>query len=116
LRPSLLDGAQRRARERLTAIRLNPALVTRRIEEGRRSLEALWRIAAQAHPDKPLEKGYARVEDRQGRTLSSAAAAREAGRLRLVFGDGKLDASAGDGLERPRRTTYAAKPDHPKLL
>ena len=76
----------------------------------------MWRIAAQAHPDKPLEKGYARVEDREGRTLTSAASAREAGRLRLVFGDGKVDASVGDALERPRRPAYAAKPDHPKLL
>jgi exodeoxyribonuclease VII large subunit len=116
LRPSLLDATQRRARERLGAIRLQPALVTRRIEDGRRTLTALWRIAAQAHPDKPLEKGYARIEDGQGRTLISAAAAREAGRLRLVFGDGKVEASVRDALERPRRPSYARTSEHPKLL
>ena len=121
LRPSMLEGAVRRGRERLAAVRLDPMLVGRRIEQGRRTLDSLWRIAAQAHPDKPLEKGYARVEDREGRTLMSAAAAREAGKLRLVFADGKLDASVGDGVERARPRAYSgakdpAKIKQPKLL
>ncbi len=96
-------------------MRLDPALVRRRIDEGRRTLDSLWRIAAQAHPDRPLAKGYARIEDREGHTLISAEAARAAGRLRLVFGDGKVDAAVGDGVERPRRGTYV-KPEQPKLL
>ena len=116
LRPSLLQANLRRGRERLQSVRLDPAQVMRRIEDGRRTLESLWRIAAQAHPDKPLEKGYARVEDREGRTLTSAKAAREAARLRLVFADGKVDASTGEGVERPRRGAYPAKPEQPKLL
>ncbi len=116
LRPSLLNAGLRRARERLQAVRLDPVLVTRRLAEGRRTLDGLWRIAAQAHPDKPLEKGYARIEDREGRTLISADAARTAGKLRLVFGDGNVDASVGERLERPRRPPYAAPNEHPKLL
>jgi exodeoxyribonuclease VII large subunit len=96
IRPSLLDFSLRRSRERL---------------------DGLWRIAQLAHPNKPLERGYARVEDRNGKTLMSAAAAREAGRLRLVFGDGRVDAIAGEGLERPRRGTYRQpKADQPKLF
>jgi exodeoxyribonuclease VII large subunit len=94
LRPSLLLSAHRRARERL---------------------EALWRVAQLAHPNKPLERGYARVEDRQGRTLISAAAAREAARLRLIFADGGVDAVTGEGVERPRRPAYRAG-EQPKLL
>ncbi|HEY0446296.1 MAG TPA: exodeoxyribonuclease VII large subunit [Allosphingosinicella sp.] len=117
LRPSLLDASMRRGRERLAAVRLDKALVLRRIEEGRRTLDSLWRIAAQAHPDRPLAKGYARIEDREGRTLVSAAAAKAAGRLRLVFGDGKVDASVADGLERARRGPYVTgKGEQPKLL
>jgi len=121
LRPSLLAGAARRGRERLAAVRLEPVLVGRRIEQGRATLDSLWRIAAQAHPDKPLEKGYARVEDRGGRTLISAAAAREAGKLRLVFADDTLDASIGDGVEPPRPRAYSPakgsdRPGQPKLL
>jgi len=115
LRPSLLDSNLRRGRERLHAVRLNPALVQRRIEEGRRTLDSLWRIAAQAHPDKPLAKGYARIEDQEGHTLISAEAARAAVRLRLVFGDGRVDATVG-GVERARRGSYAGKPEQPKLL
>jgi exodeoxyribonuclease VII large subunit len=117
LRPPLLAAALRRGRERLGAVRLDPRLVLRRVEDGRRSLDALWRIAAQAHPDKPLERGYARVEDREGKTLISAAAARAAGRLRLVFADGRLDVSAADGVEPARRRPYSGgKSEQPKLL
>jgi len=115
LRPSLLHTQQRRSRERLAAVRLDPQLVLRRIEEGRRTLEALWRIAAQAHPNRPLEKGYVRVEDRTGHVLVSSTAARAAGKLRLVFGDGRVDAQVTGGVERTRRDTYS-KGEQPKLL
>jgi exodeoxyribonuclease VII large subunit len=97
LRPGLLAAVHRRSRERL---------------------DALWRVAQLAHPNKPLERGYARVEDKAGHTLMSAATARSAGRLRLVFADGALDAVAGEGVERPRRPSYRAPPtgDQPKLI
>ncbi|MFL6861588.1 MAG: exodeoxyribonuclease VII large subunit [Allosphingosinicella sp.] len=99
LRPGLLEGSWRRAKERL---------------------EALWRVAELAHPSRPLQRGYARVEDRDGHTLVSAAAAKAAKRLRLVFGDGDLEASVGDGpgpVERARRPAYGRPvPHQPKLL
>jgi exodeoxyribonuclease VII large subunit len=97
LRPGLLVGAHRRGRERL---------------------EALWRVALLAHPNRPLERGYARVEDRQGRTLITAAAAREAARLRLVFGDGDVEAVVGGAaVERPKRPSYGRPAsEQPKLL
>jgi exodeoxyribonuclease VII large subunit len=117
LRPSLLGMVIRRAEERLRAARLSPAPALRKIEDGRRMLDALWRVAAQAHPDKPLARGYARVEDRQERTLVTAGAAKAAGRLRLVFGDGRVDVSVGEGLERQRRGSYVElKADQPKLF
>jgi len=97
LRPGLLSGAHNRARERL---------------------DALWRVAQLAHPNRPLERGYARVEDRSGKTLISASAARAAGRLRLVFADGAAEASIySAGVERGRRGAYL-KPagEQPKLL
>jgi exodeoxyribonuclease VII large subunit len=98
LRPGLLEGALRRSRERL---------------------DGLWRVAQLAHPNRPLERGYARVEDRNGKTLMSAAAARAAGRLKLIFGDGDLEANAGagPGVERPRRPAYLRPAaEQPKLL
>ncbi|MGE0180188.1 MAG: exodeoxyribonuclease VII large subunit [Sphingomonas sp.] len=90
LRPGLLRAAHQRASERLAA---------------------LWRIAGLAHPDRPLRKGYARIADRAGQTLTSATAARAARRLRLVFADGEVAASvdsAGGGKKPPV--------DQPKLL
>jgi exodeoxyribonuclease VII large subunit len=68
------------------------------------------------HPNRPLERGYARVEDREGRTLVAAKAARVAHRLNLVFGDGTVGATVDDGVERPRRASYLAKGDQPKLF
>jgi exodeoxyribonuclease VII large subunit len=96
LRPALLEAAHRRAKERL---------------------DALWRVALLAHPNKPLERGYARVENRDRRTIMSAAAAREANRLRLIFHDGEVEASTGETVERPKRTAHNKdKGDQPKFL
>jgi len=97
LRPGLLEGAHRRARERL---------------------DALWRVAGLVHPNRPLERGYARIEDRSGRTLISARAARQARLLRLVFHDGAVEAVAGEGEARPvpRKPSAPAKVEQPKLL
>ncbi|HET9429319.1 MAG TPA: exodeoxyribonuclease VII large subunit [Allosphingosinicella sp.] len=95
LRPNLLVAIERRARERL---------------------EALWRVAELAHPNRPLERGYARVEDRHGRVLVSAATAREARLLSLVFGDGRLEVAAGDSPGRPPGARPRGKADQPKLL
>jgi exodeoxyribonuclease VII large subunit len=96
LRPNLLLAAQRRGRERL---------------------EALWRVAQLAHPNKPLERGYARVEDRHRHTLISAASARAAGDLRLVFGDGAVEASVGTAPAKPRRSPRTGAPgEQPTLL
>jgi len=99
-----------------TAGALRPGLLVAAHRRGTERLEALWRVAQLAH--RPLERGYARVEDRAGKTLISAAAAREAGSLRLVFADGQVDAEAGaPALERPRRAPYRGpKTDHPRLL
>jgi exodeoxyribonuclease VII large subunit len=107
LRPGLLQGAHRRAAERLAA---------------------LWRVAELAHPNRPLERGYARVENRAGRTLVSAAAAREAGHLKLVFSDDVVEAIVGDASppppppaaptpqRRPAKRGAGAGPEQPNLL
>ena len=96
MRPGLLVAAHRRARERL---------------------DALWRVALLAHPNRPLERGYARVEDRDGHTLISAEAARKARLLQLIFHDGRVDASVGDtGGAAPRRKGTDGKVEQPKLL
>mgnify|MGYP004501583383 CR=1 FL=1 len=113
LRPAVLNQRIARERARLTAARLRPELVTRRVEEGRQRLANLWRVAEQLHPDRPLARGYARVEGRDGAVVSNVAAAKAAGGVTLVFADGKVAAR----VEGARAPSYGRpKPEQPNLL
>jgi exodeoxyribonuclease VII large subunit len=114
--PRALRGRLDRARGELghAGGALRPGLLTSIHARARERLDALWRIAELAHPNRPLARGYARVEDRGGRTLISAQAAQQARLLRLVFGDGSVDASVADGGTSLRRASV--KPEQPKLL
>lgn len=106
-------AAHARADIQEVAPRLRPGLVIQRIDHARQRLGDLWRLAALAHPDRPLERGFVRVTDRSGQTIVHAAAARAAGRLSLRFADGTVDASVeGAALERGAPPAYRrpAKP------
>jgi exodeoxyribonuclease VII large subunit len=92
---------------------LRPALLQTRVTRGRERLAGLWRLAEQLHPDKPLARGYARVEDRDGHTLATAAAAKAAGAVTLVFAEGRIAARVEGGARAPYNRD---KPDQPKLL
>ncbi|HMI21103.1 MAG TPA: exodeoxyribonuclease VII large subunit [Sphingomonas sp.] len=113
LRPGLLAAKVARGKERLAGVRLRPALVTARIADGRDRLGRLWRLAEQLHPDRPLARGYARVEARDGKVVGSSSAAKAAGAVTLVFADGRVAARVEGGgrpaMERP-------KPEQPTLL
>ena len=113
LRPSLLAGKVSRGRERLVAIRLRPALVNARIVEARDRLSRLWRLAEQLHPDRPLSRGYARVEARDGRVVADTGAAKAAGAVTLVFADGRVGARVEGGT---RPAMERSKPEQPTLL
>ena len=64
----------------------------------RRELERLA-LALGAHdPSRTLERGYALVQDPHGEPLGSAAAARDAGDVRLRFHDGVLGARVDEEL------------------
>jgi exodeoxyribonuclease VII large subunit len=70
-------------------------------------------MAELVHPDRPLSRGFVRVTDRHGKTLTRAADARAARELRLRFGDGEVEAtvngaSAPPRVERPPRRSYIA--------
>jgi exodeoxyribonuclease VII large subunit len=98
-----------RADMNLVAGRLRRDLVDRQIGQLTEKLAALWKMAELVHPDRPLEKGFARVTTRDGTTLTRAADARAAQDLRLHFGDGEVDATVGTGrarVERPPRRPY----------
>ena len=60
----------------------------------RRSRLSALEIALAAHdPDRTLARGYALVTDRAGEVVTSAAAARQAGDVRLRFGDAAVGAT-----------------------
>jgi exodeoxyribonuclease VII large subunit len=102
--------------------RLRAELLERKVERLSEKLAAVWKMAELVHPERPLSKGFVRVTDRAGQTLTSADAARSARALSLHFKDGLLAATAGEGapaaplppattpprVERKARATYVA--------
>jgi exodeoxyribonuclease VII large subunit len=111
LRPALLQARLGRAQERLASVRLERRLVDRPVIQAREQLDRLWRVAQSLHPDKPLERGYARVEKRGGGVVASAGAAQAAGALTLHFHDGPVDTR----VERAARPAYD-KPQQDSLF
>ena len=114
--PRALAARAAHARADLSAVapRLRSELLSDRVSRARDQLASLWRLAELAHPDRPLKRGFARVTDRAGKTLTHAADAIAARELKLHFGDGTVDATAGTEpsgparVERPRRAPYVA--------
>jgi exodeoxyribonuclease VII large subunit len=114
--PRALAARSAHARADLSAVapRLRSELLTERISRSKDRLASLWRLAELAHPDRPLSRGFARVTDRAGKTLTHAAEAIAARDLTLHFGDGVVDATTGRDtsspprVERSRRRTYVA--------
>jgi len=115
LSPQALQRSCRDAKRRLGQVRLVPALVERPLAQKREKLDALWRLASQFHPEKPLQRGYAIVRDADGNALTNAASARKHAALELQFADGRLGVHASDSdrplparKPAPRKTPPAA--------
>jgi exodeoxyribonuclease VII large subunit len=89
-----------RADLNLIAGRLRRDLIDQRIARLSERLAAAWKMAELVHPERPLSKGYVRVTDRTGKTLTHARDARDAQRLALHFGDGKVDAHVDGEVQR----------------
>ena len=103
LRPGLLRQRVAGAEQRLRGIRLQPALLRRRLVEASDRFDRLSRLAQSLDPHRPLSRGYAWVTTRPGgKVLSDAATARTAGALTLQFADGTVDAR----VERAGGRTY----------
>ena len=62
-------------------------------------------VTLRAHdPQRTLERGFARVEDETGEPVLTTAQARVAGRLGVVFADGRVEAEVAAARRRRRRT------------
>jgi exodeoxyribonuclease VII large subunit len=107
-----------RASFNLVAGRLRRDVLDRQVDRLAEKVEASWKMAELVHPERPLKRGYVRVADRDGRTLTNATDARQAGTLTLRFGDGSVDATvdsktaaptpARPAVERKPRPSYIA--------
>lgn len=82
--------------------RLSLPLLTARLDRARGQLDGHARLLASLDPDRVLQRGYVRVIGPDGRTLTSAAAARTAEALALRFRDGTVDAVPAGGQAAPR--------------
>ena len=108
-------AAHARADYSAVAPRLRRELVGQRIELAAERLASLWRLAGLAHPERPLQRGFVRVTDREGRTLVHAADARAAGFLNLRFADGAVEATVeGSAARLERSAPRSYRPQRPR--
>src|SRR5690606_25650162 len=92
--PLLCARLQAAQREWITT-RLQPAPLTRGLQERRERRAAVVRLAEQLHPERPPQRGYALGLDAGGRAVTSSTAARKEPALTLKFRDGTLDLAPG---------------------
>ncbi|GGE87553.1 exodeoxyribonuclease VII large subunit [Sphingomonas prati] len=111
LRPALLRHRAERAGARLAAARFSPVLVQRPLAERGRQVAQAGRLLEQLDPNRPLARGYVKVERRgDGSVLTTAAAARAAGLLTLHFADGAVDARVEKAGAAPYPKVRADQP------
>jgi exodeoxyribonuclease VII large subunit len=103
----MLRSQAAHAGERLARSGFSSALVARRLARARDSFAPLERILPQLHPDKPLERGYVRVTDAEGRTLVARSDAARERALVLRFHDGDLPVTVSGGPARKARPADA---------
>ena len=112
LSPLLLRRPQALQRERLAglAARLTPAL-ERRLERAGDRLEALGKLYASVDPDRPLQRGFARVTRTDGSIVRAGASLESGEEIGIKFGDAVTRQAVVDGKtpEAP-----AAKPQKSK--
>jgi exodeoxyribonuclease VII large subunit len=91
------------AQERLLRSGPDPRLLERRLRQASDRLSAFARLLPQLNPDKPLQRGFARVMNASGHTLTSQAEAQREASLVLHFRDGDLPVTVGGtGKPKPR--------------
>ncbi len=91
--PALLTRLVNQKANILASVRMPAALLTRRLDSDRQRLDGVARLMLSLHPDAPLQRGFARVTDNEGKTVMTSKAARAAGNVRLHFADADVDAT-----------------------
>ncbi len=112
LRPRLLTGAIEVKDATLQALakRLEP-LVRRTFDRAADRLGSLEKLRLSLDPDRPLSRGFARVERADGRLVRDAGAVKSGETVKLVFHDGDR-AAVIDGAAPP--AAAGRKPPPPR--
>ncbi len=115
LRPHLLSGRVRQARERLTRLERQAARgMAAEVALKRRRLEEQSKLLVSLGPQNVLARGFALVRDEAGQVVRQAAGVSAGSVLDLQFADGHLGAVAGkatldrSGPGKPRPNKGAA--------
>jgi exodeoxyribonuclease VII large subunit len=95
------------------APRLRKELLSDRVARAGEKLQALWKMAELVHPERPLSRGFVRVTDGAGNTLTRAADALAARLLTLRFGDGEVPAIAGGSTPPQPKPRVERTPKRP---
>ena len=96
LSPRLLDRLVSEKSARLVAARLSIRPVTLCVQQGQQRVDGLSRLVQSLHPEAPLQRGFARVTDSDGKTISTVLAATAAAHIMLRFANGEVGAQVGD--------------------
>lgn len=115
LSPLLLQRPQAVQRERLEAlsVRLKPCM-DRRLERLSERLDALAKLYASVDPDRPLQRGFARVTRADGSIVHAGASLASGEEVAIKFGDAVTRQAVIDGADgappAPPRPAAAKKP------
>jgi exodeoxyribonuclease VII large subunit len=120
LRRGLADRAAQ-ARERLIVQggKLSVPLLRANVRHAHERLATLERVMRSLNPDSVLQRGFARVTDAAGRTLTTAATAGKEPALTLRFRDGSVDVVPAKGASPRAKPSPSPSPStgsQPKLL
>jgi exodeoxyribonuclease VII large subunit len=102
LTPLLLQRPQTVQKDRLgaVAIRLQPA-VTRRLERLGERLESLSKLYVSVDPERPLQRGFARVQRTDGSIVHAGASLASGEAVSIKFGDQVTRHAVVDGAGPP---------------
>ena len=117
LSPLLLQRPQTVQRQRLDAVaqRLRPA-AGRKLERLSERLEALSKLYASVDPDRPLQRGFARVTRQDGSLVRAGASLASGESVHIKFGDDVVREAVidGEGGAPPPMSGAAPKPAKPR--
>jgi exodeoxyribonuclease VII large subunit len=111
LSPLLLQRPQAVQQQRLTAVavRLQPA-VERRLDRLGERMAALSKLYGSVDPDRPLQRGFARVQRADGSIVHAGASLASGEVVDIKFGDKVTRKAVVDGAAGPARARPKAAP------